>query len=401
MPYRLRMSAELGDWLAELRSSQPAAAIPVGAALTLLLDAAELPGPPLVTGFPGPTADDPEDQLAELDHAYRRLLDSLGALRRFAATAGAVPARARLSAGRAPEPILPTAEELAAAAARERRLTAAVRHWAPVAEEFRNSKEIARGSYRSAAAVRDVQRALLADPDLADADRAAAQAALAAAEQQLSKAAAALPRLLGRAAAIRRGMTHALVDPADSAADGQLPDTAAGLLELHADPLGSDARLLFAVEPAGTVTLLAVLDSAAAVRRHRDTAIDLASQLLSEIRERGWPTSGDTAATDEVTFAGASSFLQKIFPDAVAAVRARAAELTRSRRLADLRRERGASAAELSQRSGLSEQDVAEIEFGGVRSASVADVAAYVAALGGRLVLAADLGPGGQVEVSG
>ena len=50
-----------------------------------------------------------------------------------------------------------------------------------------------------------------------------------------------------------------------------------------------DVRLLFAVEPAGTVTVLAVLDGEDAIAEHRAQAIELAGELLTDIRAGDWP----------------------------------------------------------------------------------------------------------------
>ncbi len=40
------------------------------------------------------------------------------------------------------------------------------------------------------------------------------------------------------------------------------------MVELRPDPLGSGSRILFAEEPTGTITLLAVLEDDAAVDEH-------------------------------------------------------------------------------------------------------------------------------------
>ena len=49
MGYRLRMSAEIYDWLAELCDSDPPAAILAAQALAALADGGDRLGPPLVT----------------------------------------------------------------------------------------------------------------------------------------------------------------------------------------------------------------------------------------------------------------------------------------------------------------------------------------------------------------
>jgi hypothetical protein len=49
MSYRLEMSAEIYDWLAELRDSDPPAAVMAARALAALADGGDRLGPPLVT----------------------------------------------------------------------------------------------------------------------------------------------------------------------------------------------------------------------------------------------------------------------------------------------------------------------------------------------------------------
>jgi hypothetical protein len=348
----------------------------------------------------GGSSTDPEDQLAELDYMYQRLADNLAGLSRQApGWTGQVVSR-RYGPAQAPEDITPTVDEVMAAETRMRELNVALQHWSTVVDEFRTSKEVIKAGYMAATGLAEGQRSVLAASDTSDAERASAEAQLEGAEQQKAKALAALARLLARAAAIRRGLAQAAIDPAGRQATGPL-DLPEGLLELHADPLGSDARILFAVEPAGTITLLAVLDSAAAVHRHRDAAVDLACSLLVEIRDQGWPQPQEDAEPDELTFADSGAFLLRYFPDEVAAITARATVLAGARRLVGVRREHGLSASVLARRSGLSLEQVAGIELGGLRQATVADAAAYIAGLGGRLHLIADLGPGEQTEISG
>jgi hypothetical protein len=185
MAYRLRMSAQLGDWLAELGAAQPPTAVQVAAALTLLLDGPDVPGPPLVTDLWGGSATDPDDQVVGLDYAYRRLLDQLTLLRGRAAAAGAstVATRVRIRRGQPPEPLPGTAAEVAAEEKRERKLKAAARHWSAAIDEFSRSKEVVQASYRTAAGARDAQRAICAAPGATETDQATAQAGVIAAER--------------------------------------------------------------------------------------------------------------------------------------------------------------------------------------------------------------------------
>ena len=100
------------------------------------------------------------------------------------------------------------------------------------------------------------------------------------------------------------------------------------VLELRADPLGRDVRLLLAVEPADAVMLLAVLDGEDAIAEHRSQAIQLAGDLLSDIRAGTWPPADAASASDlELTFADAATFLERFFPAASGAIAERAAAL--------------------------------------------------------------------------
>ena len=129
--------------------------------------------------------------------------------------------------------------------------------------------------------------------------------------------------------------------------DSQRPDAAteasrpqesagapAGLLELRADPLGRDVRLLLAVEPAGTITLLAVLDGADAVAEYRTQAIELAGDLLADVRGGYWPPEEARRAADRaVMFADPASFLARFFPADSGVIRERAAGVATARSL--------------------------------------------------------------------
>src|ERR1700733_1697373 len=81
MAYRLRMPAEIGDWLAELAGAAPEAAAEVGAALLALMHANAIPGPPLVIDPDEPVAA-PVDLRESLDLTYQQLLENLQLVRR-------------------------------------------------------------------------------------------------------------------------------------------------------------------------------------------------------------------------------------------------------------------------------------------------------------------------------
>src|SRR5271165_4254213 len=425
------MSAEIGDWLAEVCAAEPVAAAELGAALVLLAEAAELPGQPHVTDISAELAASPQagdNPLYAVDYAYQQLLEALGEVRRQAAMAGGSVRRLGVRTfddGRPPEQFsepLPV-EEQAARARHAQELTARYERLQQLVDAFRTAKETAKAMYTAAEASLRVHAAIAAAEsgiEPADADAAGANSAaphddqeVAKLNQALSAAEAHLSAMLTQArrtlrdirAAARSGRQQlddaagaaGEQDAADDSHDAPVP----GLLELRADPLGADLRVLFAVEPAGTATLLAVLDGADAISAHYDEAIQLAGQLLTEIRDGSWPpTETEDTENGEVCFDDAATLLASLFPERGAAIRARAAELADLGTLAGLRRERELSVAEVAERAGLAEHRVWEIEHAGLRSVELQEAAAYLRALGGRLDMTATFGPAERASLS-
>ena len=84
MGYRLRMSGEIHDWLADLHDSDPAAAMLTGQALAALIGEGASLGPPLVVPA---AATWPEDLVAALDASYQDRLERLQVMRRRVAEA--------------------------------------------------------------------------------------------------------------------------------------------------------------------------------------------------------------------------------------------------------------------------------------------------------------------------
>ena len=399
MSHRLRMSTEIGNWLIDLRSSQAAVAAEVGAALAAALHSDNVTGLAFVSDLGTPEPVEPGDGVAAVDVAYQDLLDGLGLLRQQSAEAGSfrTTSRVRISpAGSRPLPW--TTEEIAQARQREAELTARSQRWQRDVDAFRARKEAVKASYTAASAARDIQRAIIASEEalggvgLGDAraglpEASEAEAELAAAEQALSAATAGLRDLLAEAAMLRRGLRSGL------SADGSPPDSepgvTAGLLELRVCPFAADVRLLCAMEPACTLTLLAVLEGEAAVSSYRARAVGLAGDLLAEIRAEGWP-----AEIGEVAFTDAETFLQKSFPDLISYISARSAALAAAVTIAGLRRHYQLSLADTAAAAGLSESALWKLETSDLRFARLDDVAAYVRALGARLELTTDLGDG-------
>jgi hypothetical protein len=408
------MSAELSDWLAELCAAGPGSAewltaTETGAAIAAVMSATDPGDLALVTDLAASAViGSPDDQLVEVDYAYQQLLEGLQLLRHQVAEAASFRhmTRGRLTmAGHFPLPF--TADEIAAFAERERTLTERSQRNQAAVDRFRITKETAKARYIAARATREILLALL-DPgagpamtsdelEQARAELPEAEANLAAASEQIAAAlawAARLSRTLAREP--RSGESG---QPAATAAEpaGAGDDRAtAGLFELRADPLGTDVRILLAVEPADTVTLLAVLDGSAAVSEHRELAIKLAGELLTELRTTGWSQGADGAdgAGDsdsaELAFADDGAFLATYFPGSAARVKRRSAALATASALQLLRQEQQLSLADLAGRTRRAASELRRLETGDLADAHVADLAAYVRALGGRLRVTAE-----------
>jgi DNA-binding XRE family transcriptional regulator len=341
---RLRTPAQLADWLGELRASDQPAADEVGAALVALMTAVQLPGPPLVA--PAGTDDSvaTDDLRAAVDMEYQYLLDDMQGIRR------------RLAETRDGE-----------LAARSLRLQQAV-------DQFRTTKEAAKARFTAADAVRRVE-ALLGDTGTGQDDAGASDRAVTDATEQLRA-------LLAAARKLRRVIRAEARADEPSAAP---PPEGADLLELRADPLGNDIRIVFAIEPPGTATLLAALEGPDAIANDSDRAMSSAAVLLETIRAEGWPPGNGEPDGGGQEFADASAVLAEFFPDRGDAIGAKAAALAASTVLADLRRKRGLTRAELAAFTGVNEYRLGLLEAGDLRHATLHELTACVRALGGTL----------------
>ena len=407
------MSAELSDWLAELCAAGPGshewvAGTETGAAIAGVMSATDPGDLAIVTDLAASAViTSGDDQLVELDYAYQQLREGLQLLRHQVAEVASLRhmTRGRLTAaGHLPLPF--TADEIAAFAERERTLTERSQLSRAAVDRFLTTKETAKARYIAARATREILLALL-DPgagpavssdelEQARAELPETEANLAAASDQIAAAlalAARLSRTLAREA--RSGESG---EPASTAAPsaGAGGDRAtAGLFELRADPLGTDVRILMAIEPADTVTLLAVLHGSAAVSEHRELAIKLAGELLTELRTNGWPQDYDGAdgtggGSAELTFADDGAFLATYFPGSAARVKRRSAALATASALHRLRQQQQVSLVDLAARTRRAASELRRLEAGELADAHVADVAAYVRALGGRLRVTAE-----------
>jgi len=369
------MSAELGDWLAELCTVHPASAAEVAAALTSVMTADDPPTMPLVRQPP-----DSLDPREAVDYDYQQQLEALQRVRRHVADIAmdrkhwATAVDEAESAGRPDEVLAELRLRQAEAAQREHDLTERSQRRQRDVDAFRIAKEVAKAMYTAAEASLRL-RETFADEiptDEISADDTEAETRLQAAADELRR----------------------LHEPRRSPA-------AADVLELRADALGRDVRLLMALEPADTVTLLAVIDGAEAIAEHRAQAIQLAGDLLTEIRAGDWPPADALDAADlAVTFADSATFLARFFPADTGAIAGRAAVLAAVQSLAGLRSGTGMSLADVATESGIGEERLRFIEAHGLRAAEVHEAAAYVRALGGRLTLTAELADAAPVPLT-
>jgi hypothetical protein len=392
MSYRLRVPAQVGDWLAGLPESEPEAAIEIGAALTALISAETEPGPPLVTGtdpdpVPGPDADPRE----VLDHQYQRVLEVLQRVRREVADVASQQWRLQVQlqvAGLDPGMRNALERQLSAADELEPLLSKRAGQLHSLVNAMRTQKETAKAMITAAEArtrIRDAAAELESEiirehgpgnwlglPE----EEPGTDTDLAASEWTT--------RLEGLVTQARELLAVEDSDEPDAPAAER---STARIRELHADPLGSGARVLFAAEPADTIVLLTVLENAEAVDQHEDAAIDAAAELLEQISDGGWPPTDDEPGLE---FADGDEFLTRFFPQARADVVARAAALAGLTNLGALRTARNLSVADLAGRAGL-RRDAAEAAEAHLPSAEIGEVAAYVRGLGGTLRLTVSL----------
>jgi hypothetical protein len=281
MGYRLQMSAEIYDWLAELRGSDPPTAVLAIQALAALADDGDRLGPPLVTAVTGRLQ--PDELAPALDRLYHAWLKSMSLMRRRVARAAMLrkDIEHQLTGLEPPPDPAGLSERLAAAIEAEKRLTVACQREQMQADAFRSRKEVLKAAYTAARTMQLIEQAQDAGDDAGDD---------AARPDDPAGAAARLDEITGQ---IEREL------------DPEAP--AEGLMELRPGaPADSGIRILFAVEPPGTALLIAVLEGDDAVRDHYREAILLASDVLREARAGQAPE----AATR--TFGDAQSFLHAL-----------------------------------------------------------------------------------------
>ena len=359
MGYRLQMSAEIHDWLADLRDSDPPAALLTGQALTALAEEGGGLGPPLVIS----PADRPrpEELPGALERRYRAWLESLQGMRRQ--LADTVTLRRDIERQITELQALPAeaADDLTAELRRlltgtikaEEQLTAASQRQQMQADAFRSRKEALKAAYEAARAVYLIEEE---DPGSPPAGAAA----------RLQDVIGQMEREIGQ------------------------QGSAEGLLDLRPGAPGdSGIRILFAVEPPGTALLIAVLEGHDAVRDNYREAVALSAGVLQRVR------AGQAPEAVAHAFGDTRSFLDEFFPGRADEIRLGAAALVaanRARPLAEQRTRLGLTQAQVASRMGVRQERVSAIERAEPGATQVRTLAAYVEALGGRLDVIADFG---------
>jgi hypothetical protein len=317
--YALRMSGEIRHWLADLRGSDPAAAMVVGQALAALMNDGASLGEPLVVS----TADSWPWALAEaLDRSYQERLERLAAVRRGEADAATLvrdiqeqaaeleSAQAKLAdlhrrlldAGR-PQEAAQAAGTLAAAQQQaaqvrlllpgmieaRRRLGEERQRLQARADAFRSRKEVLKVSYIAA------HSSLLAHESIAT-PGVAGDGGDRQQEDRDETISTAEARLLRDVTAqMERELGQQAWPP--------------GLMELRPAELDDTGiRILFAVESPGTALLIAVLDGPEAVQDQYLEAILLSADMLLRVR------AGQAPEAAAHRYDSTRSFLEEFYP---------------------------------------------------------------------------------------
>ena len=411
MGYQLRLHSQVRAWLTDLRDTEPGQARLVGEAMLALIDAGEALGPPLVVPLESVLAQ-PEDPRETLDLSYQRQLETLTAVRRGVADVATSRRRLELQmnalekqasrlaqqrdeaerAGR--EDLADIARSDAAAVVQqlsdlrrqygvlhreEEKLTAASQRLQRKVEAFRTRKETLKASYTAAEASQSVREAM------ADLGEEAGDPELPAVTRFSSVTRRATPR----ADELLREIRDQELDFQDDAEPEYHADVAPppGTMELRTGAPGEPgAGLLFVVEPADTAVVLAyVEDPGGSARRYR-APIQLVADRLSALTDG--PADGTFTSYDT------DSFLDEFFPGAETEVEIAAGALaarSRALTLAEARQRMRLTQAQVARRMNVRQERVSAIERAEPGATEVRTLAAYVAALGGRLEIVAHI----------
>jgi DNA-binding XRE family transcriptional regulator len=165
-------------------------------------------------------------------------------------------------------------------------------------------------------------------------------------------------------------------------------------MELRPGAPGSmPVGLLFVVEPPDTAVLVAWVEEPGGLPGRYQDVLRLAAARLA-LAPSGSPPAAAAAPAAFLSY-DAESFLDEFFPGEETEVEIGAAALTarhRARTLAQARQLTGLTQAQVAARMRVRQERVSAIERADPGATEIRTLAAYVAALGGRLEIVADIG---------
>lgn len=417
MSYQLQMHAKVHDWLTGLRGTEPEVARLVGEAVLAMLEAGESLGPPLVV--PLETAlRPPTDPWEALHQSYQRQLEALTKVRRSVADVATARKRVELQvaqleqgaerlasqqekaleAGREDlageagtreaairEQLADLRYQLTVLTGEEERITIASQRLQAKVDAFRTRKETIRATHTAEEASRRVREAFarlgedtseleLTGTEPASSDDAySASAAADLGLKEISDLTATFPD------GSRSADEDAVVAPP-------------GLMELRPGaPASMPIGLLFVVVPPDTAVLVAWVEEPGGLPGRYQDVLGLAAARLAP---SGSPPAAAAAPAAFLSY-DAESFLDEFFPGEETEVEIGAAALIarhRARTLAQARQLTGLTQAQVAGRMRVRQERVSAIERAEPGATEIRTLAAYVAALGGRLEIVADIG---------
>jgi phage shock protein A len=411
MGYQLRLHGQIRAWLTDLRDTEPEQARVVGEAMLALIDAGEALGPPLVVALASALGQ-PEDPRETLDRSYQRQLETLTKIRRGVADVATSRKRLELQivsleqqAGRLAhqrdEAQRAGREDLADVAAgraaaivdqlsglrrqylgltrEEEKLTAASQRLQGKVEAFRTRKETLKATYTAAEASQSAREAMAGLGEEAEDLDVPPMESFSSATARITSEGVELMR------EIRDNAPEpaAVGEPEDD--EGVAPPP--GMMELRPGAPGDlRAGLLFVVEPPDMAVVLARVEDPGGSAQYV-AAIQLAAGRR--------PAAADGPADGAFTEYDAESFLDEFFPGAETEVEIAAGALVarnRAHTLAEARQRMRLTQAQVAQRMNVRQERVSAIERAEPGATEVRTLAAYVAALGGRLEIVAHVG---------
>ena len=416
MSYQLQIHTEIHDWLTELRGTEPEVARLVGEAVLAMLEAGESLGPPLVV--PLETALwPPADPWQALDYSYQRQLEALTKVRRSVADVATARKRVELQvaqleqgaerlasqqeealeAGRGElaseagtreaaiqEQLADLRYQLGVLMGEEERITIASQRLQAKADSFRTRQETIKAARMAEEASRRVREAFARlGEDTSELDMTGTEPACS---EDADGASAAAGLVLEEIS----DLTVTFPDGSGSADEGMVV-APPGLMELRPGAPGSmPAGLLFVVEPPDTAVLVAWVEEPGGLPGRYQDVLGLAAARLALA-----PSGSPPAAPAAFLCYDAESFLDEFFPGEETEVEIGAAALIarhRARTLAQARQLIGLTQAQVAGRMRVRQERVSAIERADPGATEIRTLAAYVAALGGRLEIVADIG---------